>query len=120
MADEAPVLDRAVIAELRESVGDDDEFITDLAATYLAESAEHLAVMDAAATAGDAAAIVRPAHTLKSSSAALGALRLSAIARDIEMAGRAGNAADLTARVADARAVWDATLSEMAAAGLTK
>ena len=40
---------------------------------------------------GDAAAIVRPAHTLKSSSAALGALRLAQIAREIEMAGRAGD-----------------------------
>jgi len=120
VAEEAPVLDRSVVAELRESVGDDDAFIADLVATYLAETADHLAAMDAAATAGDAAAIVRPAHTLKSSSAALGALRLAAIARDIEMCGRAGDAADLTARVADARATWAETLREMAAAGLTK
>jgi HPt (histidine-containing phosphotransfer) domain-containing protein len=120
VADLAPVLDQSVLDELRESVGDDDAFIADLVATYIGEGRDHLAAMEAAAAAGDAAAIVRPAHTLKSSSAALGALRLAAIAREIEMAGRAGAAADLPARVADARAAWDATLAEMAAAGLTK
>ena len=120
MADLAPVLDQSVLDELRESVGDDDAFIADLVATYLGESADHLAAMDAAAAAGDAAAIVRPAHTLKSSSAALGAMRLSVIARDIEIAGRAGNTADLPARVAEARAAWDETVREMRAAGLTK
>jgi len=50
----------------------------------------------------------------------LGALRLAAIGRDIEMAGRAGDAADLPAHVADARATWAATLREMAVAGLTR
>jgi HPt (histidine-containing phosphotransfer) domain-containing protein len=120
VADLAPVLDRSVLAELRESVGDDDAFIADLVATYVAEGRDHLGAMDAAAAAGDAAAIVRPAHTLKSSSAALGALRLAQIAREIEMAGRAGDAADLATRVADARAAWDATVREMASAGLTK
>lgn len=120
MTDEAAVLDKSVLGELRESVGDDDAFIADLVATYLAESADHLAAMDEAAAAGDPAAIVRPAHTLKSSSAALGALRLAAIARDIEVAGRATDAADLPARVADARAARDATVRAMVAAGLTK
>jgi len=120
MLDEGPVVDQSVIAELRESVGDDESFIADLVATYVDEGEGHFAAMDAAAAAGDAAAIVRPAHTLKSSSAALGAMRLSQIAREIEMAGRAGDAANLVARVAEARAAWDATLREMAAAGLTK
>ena len=92
MTDEDPVLDPVVLDELRESVGNDEEFISDLVATYISEGDEHLAAMEAAAEAGDAAAIVRPAHTLKSSSAALGAMRLAQIARDIEMAGRSGDA----------------------------
>src|SRR3954466_13181625 len=90
MTDEAPVLDPAVLDELRDSVGGDEEFIADLVATYVNEGSGHLSEMHAAAAAGDAAAIVRPAHTLKSSSAALGAMRLSQIARDIEFAGREG------------------------------
>ena len=120
MTDEAPLLDPVVVAELRESVGDDDEFMADLVATYVTEGGGHLAAMEEAAAAGDAAAIVRPAHTLKSSSAALGAMRLAAIARDIEMAGRAGSTADLAQRVSEARAAWQATMEAMAAAGLTR
>ncbi len=120
MTDQIPVLDRAVLAELRESVGGDEEFIVDLAATYVAEGGDHIAQMQVAASAGDAAAIVRPAHTLKSSSAALGAMRLSEIARGIEMAGRAGDSAGLVQLVADARATWDETLRDMATEGLTQ
>ena len=118
MADE-PILDTGVIDELRASVGDDQAFMADLIATYVGEGTDHLAAMDAAVAARDAAQIVRPAHTLKSSSAALGAMRLAQIAREIEMCGRAGDAAELDARVADARAAWDETLSAMRAAGLT-
>jgi HPt (histidine-containing phosphotransfer) domain-containing protein len=120
MTDEVPVLDPAVLDELRESVGNDDEFIAELVATYVNEGGEHLDAMEHAAQMGDAGAIVRPAHTLKSSSAALGALRLAQIAREIEMAGRNDDATGLVQRVAEARATWDETLRAMAAAGLTK
>jgi HPt (histidine-containing phosphotransfer) domain-containing protein len=118
VTDDAPLLDPAVLAELRQSVGDDDEFIADLVATYVAEGGDHLAAMEAAASAGDAGAIVRPAHTLKSSSAALGALRLAAMARDIELSGRAGDAWGLAQRVADARTAWDETLDALRATDL--
>jgi HPt (histidine-containing phosphotransfer) domain-containing protein len=74
--------------------------------------------MERAAAARDAAAIVRPAHTLKSSSAALGALRLAQIAREIEMSGRDGNADGLEGAVAQARDTWHATRSALTAAGL--
>ena len=120
MTDEAPVLDPAVLDELRDSVGGDEEFIADLVATYVTEGSGHLSEMQSAAAAADAAAIVRPAHTLKSSSAALGAMRLSEIAREIEFAGRAGSADGLVERVAAANSAWDETMAAMAAAGLTR
>lgn len=120
MTDDAPVLDRSVVDELRDSVGGDEEFIADLVSTYVSEGDSHFAAMQAAADASDAASIVRPAHTLKSSSAALGAMRLAAIAREIEMAGRDGVADGLAERVAAARDAWDETLREMAGAGLIK
>jgi histidine phosphotransfer protein HptB len=117
MPDE-PILDTGVLAELRESVGDDDEFVADLAATYVGEGREHFAAMESAAAAGDAAAIVRPAHTLKSSSAALGALRIAEIARQIEFAGRGGETDRLMPLLEDARAAWTETLAAMSEAGL--
>jgi HPt (histidine-containing phosphotransfer) domain-containing protein len=118
MNDDVAVLDANTLAELRESVGGDDAFIADLVATYCAEAPEHLAAMSAAAEARDAAAVVRPAHTLKSSSAALGALRLAQMAREIEMSGRNGQSEGLSEQVAAASATWQQTLEEIKRSGL--
>lgn len=118
MTDEQALLDRDVIGELRDSVGGDDEFVRELIATYLAEGPDHLAQMASAAAASDAAAIIRPAHTLKSSSASLGAMRLAAVAREIEFCGRAGDTDGLGSRVTAAHDVWEATVSEIRRAGL--
>lgn len=118
MTDQPPILDQQVLDELRESVGGDDGFIADLAATYLTEAAEHVAAIEAAAATTDAAAIVRPAHSLKSSSAALGAARMSQISRDIELAGREGRTDRLATMVEQARAAWEATVAELRERGL--
>jgi HPt (histidine-containing phosphotransfer) domain-containing protein len=118
MSDEIPILDDAVLAELRESVGGDDEFVAELVGTYLAEGETHLSEMIGALAGGDPAAIVRPAHSLKSSSAALGAARLSTICREIEHAGREGRFDGLPASLEVAQAAWEATVAEMTARGL--
>lgn len=117
MTDELPLLDSAALAELLESVGGDEAFVRELAAAYLAEAPSDLAALAAAAAAGDAAGTVRPAHTLKSSSAALGAARLAALCRTMEYAGREGRAATAD-EVAEAYATWQATAEALAAAGL--
>ncbi len=108
--EDVPILDQAVIAELRDSIGGDDAFLAELVETYLTEGAELLEGLTAAAAAGDPAAIVRPAHTLKSTSATLGAMRLSSISRGIEDAGRAGRADRLREDVEQARATWADTV----------
>ena len=118
--DGEPILDNGVIDELRASVGGDDEFIADLVETYLSEGATNLEGMVAAAAALDAAAVVRPAHTLKSSSASLGAMRLSAICRAIEEAARAAEVGSLREDVELARTTWAATTSAFAEAGLSR
>jgi HPt (histidine-containing phosphotransfer) domain-containing protein len=96
---DVPLVDEDVLAELLASTGDDPAFVRELLETYLSETPEQLEAMTAAIDADDAAALVRPAHTLKSSSATLGAMRLSALGRELEVAGRAGslpaNARDL-------------------------
>ena len=119
MSTETPILDDKVIAELRESVGGDDAFVIDLATTYLAEGPEHLRALEDAVAAGDIAAAVRPAHTLKSSSASLGAMRLSEISRGIEHAAREGRSDGLAAAVEEAKAAWAETVAAMNDRGLT-
>ena len=85
-----PVLDERVLSEVLESTGDDIGFVRELVQTYLDDTPAQLDAMTAAIEADDAAGLVRPSHTLKSSSATVGAMRLSAVARDLEMTGRSG------------------------------
>ena len=68
-APEAPILDEGVLADLSASVNGDRAFVVELIEAFLADGAQQLAAIDAARIADDAEAMVRPAHTLKSSSA---------------------------------------------------
>jgi len=116
--DGEPVLDEAVLADLRASVGDDQEFMVELVETYVTEGTANMDSLLAAAAAQDCAAIVRPAHTLKSTSASLGAMRLSAICRAIEQAGRDARPETLREDADLAREAWEATLVAFGEAGL--
>lgn len=117
MAD-LPLVDMDVVAELSEATGGDMDFVRELVETYVAESAGHVGELEAAIAAGNAAALVRPAHTLKSSSASVGAMRLSALGRTIEEESRAGSLDGLAERVAEVRPTWDQTIAAMRAEGL--
>jgi HPt (histidine-containing phosphotransfer) domain-containing protein len=116
VAAELPILDAGALAELLDSTGNDVEFVRELIATYLADTPSQLEAMTAAVDSDDAAALVRPAHTLKSSSATVGASRLSARARELEMAGRSGSLQPAVhATVEAARAEWTAAAAALSA-----
>jgi two-component system, sensor histidine kinase and response regulator len=108
------VVDERILAELMASTGDDIGFVRELIQTYVADTPMQFDGMSDAVEADDAAALVRPAHTLKSSSATVGAMRLSSLARELEMAGRSGSL-DAAARVAldAARAEWQAVAAAL-------
>jgi HPt (histidine-containing phosphotransfer) domain-containing protein len=109
-------IDSAVLDELGESVGGDRSFVVELIETFLTESAGHVDAVEAAVATDDPPAVVRPAHTLKSSSATLGAMRLMAAARALEMAGRSGALDDAARRTAGSlRAEWDAATAALRA-----
>jgi len=110
------VLNEAVLEELEASVQGDRAFIVDLVETYLADGASHVVDVVAAMTAADASALVRPAHTLKSSSATVGAERLAAMARRLEAAGRSGIIeADLGDEAARLDVAWDEAVDALRA-----
>ena len=88
--DDPHVLDTAVLDELCASVGDDRAFVVDLVETYLTDGAVQVEAIAAALASSDAPAAIRPAHTLKSSSATVGAMRLAALAKRVEEATRSG------------------------------
>jgi CheY-like chemotaxis protein/HPt (histidine-containing phosphotransfer) domain-containing protein len=99
---EAPVNPRALNA-IRAMMGTDgDALARKVIRTYLDDTPSGLARMQAAAAAHDADALRKAAHGVKSSSANVGAERLSRLCRDLEMLGREGTtdgAAALLAQV---------------------
>lgn len=117
---ELPVLDEATLGDLVMTTGDDPAFVRELVETYLHDTPELMEAIGAAVETDDAAALVRPAHTLKSSSATVGALRLSAVAREMEMAGRSGTLEpEVRAMLDGARHEWTA-VSDAFAAWMTR
>jgi HPt (histidine-containing phosphotransfer) domain-containing protein len=113
---DAPIVAAAVLEELAASVGGDRTFVVELIEAYLNDSAAQLEAVEAAVAAGDAAALVRPAHTLKSSSATLGSQRFASQARALEMAGRTGSIDEEARNVASTlRASWEETSAALRA-----
>lgn len=94
-----PAIDPAAFARLADITGDDPAFLAELVDTYLEDGAAQVAALRAAAAAGDIAALVRPAHTLKSSSASIGAIALAEHCRALEADARAGDVTDPAGRV---------------------
>ena len=113
---DAPLLDERVLSNLSSSVEDDRSFVVELIEAFLADGPDQLTAIDAARNEDDAEALVRPAHTLKSSSATVGALRLSSTARELEMVGRGGSLGQgIDEGIARLRADWQASLDALRA-----
>ncbi len=88
------VIDRAVLQELRKIAGDNaeaDQFLITLIESYIEDSPNLMTAMQAAIKAHDPTSLWQAAHTLKSTSASLGALSLANLCRQIEKMGRAGD-----------------------------
>ena len=84
-ADAAPAIDMGVIKTLRERRPD---LLVRLVKTYLSYAPTALSELDAAVRDGDHVAVGRLAHSLKSSSANLGAGALTATCRQLEMSAK--------------------------------
>ena len=80
-----PVIDRAVYAELQDTAG--AEFVAELVDTFLEEAPGMLAELRSARADGHAERFRRAAHSLKSNGNTFGALRLAALARELELKG---------------------------------
>ena len=81
------VLDTDVIRDLVEVMG--GEF-TDLVRVYLEDTPKAITALEQAATRGNVEGLIAPSHSLKSTSANLGAMGLSELAKRVEHGARAG------------------------------
>jgi len=109
-------LDHSAIEAVRQLDPDgNDRLLSRLIALYRDDSSQLLADLDNAMKAGDADGVARAAHTLKSSSANLGATNVAAIARQIEHSARSGDLKELPSSVTKLRAQRTVALSELEA-----
>ena len=92
------VIDKAVYEELQETTGAD--FVDELVDTFLDEATGMLAELHRARTENHADRFRRAAHSLKSNSNTFGAVRLAALARELELKGLDADPARDTAAIA--------------------
>jgi CheY-like chemotaxis protein/HPt (histidine-containing phosphotransfer) domain-containing protein len=100
-----PLLDLGRLASLREAMGDD---FVELIPVFLDSATELVQAMGQAQSRADIETFYRQAHTLKSSAANMGAMRLSALARGLEADARAGKLEGAVERVEALSAELDA------------
>ena len=87
----SPAISDTEFQALVEMVGADmPEVLVDLLDTYIEESAGLVNAIRDGTDQGDLASVLRPAHSLKSSSASIGAMRLSKLCSDLESFLRGG------------------------------
>jgi HPt (histidine-containing phosphotransfer) domain-containing protein len=86
---EQEVLDASVIQGLRELGGEDDPgLLLELVQLFLSDAPQRMREIEYGLEQGDWKLLERAAHTLKSASANIGALGLSAICKELEASAR--------------------------------
>ncbi len=96
-ADGAPAahaLDAGALERLAEAAGGDPEFVGVLLETFADEAPAALAELRAGLDSGDAEAVRRAAHTLKSNAATFGATELAELCAEVESRARDGDLTD--------------------------
>jgi HPt (histidine-containing phosphotransfer) domain-containing protein len=112
-------LDTSALQALRESTGDDAEFLAELVATFLEDSPVQLAELRSATMSGNAVEVRRGAHTLKSNGATFGVVRLTDLCRQLESQasdGTLAGAMELVSAIGDALAEARPALEALTAA----
>jgi HPt (histidine-containing phosphotransfer) domain-containing protein len=90
--DFSDVIDRSVLASLRELQDEGDpDIIAEVGGLFIKHSPDKVNAIMQSVEHGDAKGLQIAAHGLKSSSAYVGAMRLSALAKELEMMGRSNS-----------------------------
>ncbi len=91
------IIDSDTYQQLKDQVGSD--FVIELIDAYAVETADLLNRLQQALAGADAAAFGRLAHSIKTSSASLGALAFAQQARELELMGKVNELAEARAKV---------------------
>jgi HPt (histidine-containing phosphotransfer) domain-containing protein len=96
MTDSALIIDPQAIENLRAlNPGDNDDFLREITGIFLEDTPLRIAELDESFEAGDVAKFARAAHSIKGSSANLGAVALRTVAEKLENEARTTGIRDL-------------------------
>ncbi len=108
-----PVLDPATIESLR-ALSDDGEFLKEIAGIFIADTPERIAELEKSQAAGDITTFTRAAHSIKGSSANIGAMRLGAAAARLETESKKSPISTLTPMIGELKAEFEQVRTELA------
>src|SRR3954468_12617403 len=112
---ELSVIDPQAIENLRAlNPGDNDEFLREIAAIFLEDTPLRIAELEQSLVAGDVAKFTRAAHSIKGSSANLGAMTLRTVAEKLEHQSRTEGLGGLAPLVAQVKTEFARAQAELA------
>lgn len=110
-----PVIDQQAIENLRSlNPGDNDEFLRELVGIYLEDTPQRIAELEQSLAANDSAKFIRAAHSIKGSSANLGATALRRVAERLENQARTGGLDNVSAMISEIKTQFAGTQQEFA------
>jgi HPt (histidine-containing phosphotransfer) domain-containing protein len=109
-----PTIDPDAIANLRDlNPGDGGEFLREIINIYLEDTPKRLADLRTCLASGDVTTFTRAAHTVKGSSANVGAQNLKAIAERLEQVSRKDGLGAVGTLIDDCEAEFGRVMAEL-------
>ncbi len=109
-----PVIDSQAIENLRSlNPGDNDEFLREIVQIFLTDTPQRITELEQSLTAGDEPRFARAAHSVKGSSANLGAMALRAVAEKLEQQSRQEGLAGVSLMVSELKNQFACAQSEL-------
>ncbi|MEY4938388.1 MAG: hypothetical protein RIQ93_123 [Verrucomicrobiota bacterium] len=110
-----PIIDLQTIEDLRSlNPGDNNEFLREIVVIFLADTPLRIAELDQSLGARDATKFIRAAHSIKGSSAILGALLLRTAAERLEYLCRTDGFDNLATPIAEVKTEFARAMAELA------
>ena len=110
---DVPVIDAESIENLRAlNPGDGDEFLREIIAIYLEDTPQRIAELEDTLQRGDVAGFTRAAHSVKGSSANLGAMSVKRVAEELEHLSNKKGLADVAGLITALKLQFDVAHAE--------
>ena len=109
-----PIIDPESIANLRDlNPGDNGEFLREIVSIYIEDTPKRIEDLKKSLAAGDLDSFTRAAHTIKGSSANVGAVALRAVAERLEQIARKDGLGKVAPMIDDCETEFGRAMAEL-------